>query len=123
MSARGRIREPFMPLEGSPSDMPVDSPKLVHSSAHRGISVFMSRSAGTVLAEALALDERARASIARALLDSLSDESDGDASECETEWANVLRRRAEELRSGAVRPVPWDEVRDEMRALIREREG
>jgi putative addiction module component (TIGR02574 family) len=65
-------------------------------------------SASEVLKQALGLDEKDRASVAWALIASLEREPDLDA---EAAWDAEIRRRVEELDSGAVRTIPWSEVR------------
>ena len=76
----------------------------------------MSREAAEVLREALALPVEARAAIADSLLDSLDTEIDEAAEE---EWRREIRRRAAELDSGAVTPIPWSEIRSSMMARLR----
>jgi len=68
----------------------------------------MKRRAAEVLKEALALPVEARAAIAGSLLDSLDMEVDEDA---EVAWAAEVSRRLSELDSGAVKTIPWAEVR------------
>ena len=61
-----------------------------------------------VLKQALTLDEKERASVAGALIESLHPEVEPDAEEA---WDSEIRRRVEELDSGAVKPIPWSAVR------------
>ena len=68
----------------------------------------MKRDAAAILKEALALPSEARAALAGSLLDSLDTEVDEDA---ETAWATEVNRRLAELDRGAVRMIPWAEVR------------
>lgn len=56
---------------------------------------------------ALKLPPAARAALAGTLLDSL----DAIDEEAEAGWAVELARRVADLESGAVRTVPWSEVR------------
>jgi putative addiction module component (TIGR02574 family) len=65
-------------------------------------------SAGEILNQALTLDEKDRASVAGALIESLHTELDSDA---EQAWDAEIRRRVAELDSGAVQTIPWSEVR------------
>lgn len=67
-----------------------------------------------VVRQALELDDSDRAEVASRLLDSL--ELDGE----EEALTATLERRAAELASGAVRAVPWEELRDR---ILRERRG
>lgn len=76
----------------------------------------MSREAAEILREALALPLEARAAIADSLLDSLDAEIDEAAEE---EWRREIRRRAAELDSGTVTPIPWSELRSRMMARLR----
>ena len=73
----------------------------------------MKRRAAEVLKEALALPVEARAAIAGSLLDSLDMEVDEDA---EVAWAAEVSRRLSELDSGAVKTIPWAEVRRRLAA-------
>jgi putative addiction module component (TIGR02574 family) len=64
-----------------------------------------------LLAEALKLPVELRAELAGQLLRSLDEDND-DASteEIEASWAAEVQRRIEDLDSGRVKPVPWDEA-------------
>ncbi|MES2994206.1 MAG: addiction module protein [Pseudomonadota bacterium] len=59
---------------------------------------------------ALAPDER---SVALALLDSLDGEDEGAVSKA---WADEIRQRKRDLRSGVERSVPWIEARARLAA-------
>jgi putative addiction module component (TIGR02574 family) len=61
-----------------------------------------------VLAEALSLPTAARAALAAELIASLDEQVDPDA---ETAWSAEIRRRLDEIDSGAVRPIPWSDAR------------
>lgn len=65
-----------------------------------------------LLNAALALPDDERLQFIEALIDSLqpSDQPPFDES-----WRGVIQRRAEELRSGKVVPVPWEEVKRQAR--------
>lgn len=67
--------------------------------------------ASEVLRQALRLDEKDRASVAGALIESLHTEVDPDV---ESAWDAEIRRRVDELDSGAVKTVPWSEVRERL---------
>ena len=73
----------------------------------------MKRDAVEILKEALALPTEARAALAGSLLDSLDTEVDEDA---EAAWATEVTRRVTELDSGAVKTIPWAEVRRRLAA-------
>ena len=68
----------------------------------------MTHAAAAVLADALRLDEHARAELAAELLASLDGPADADA---ETEWVAEIERRVASIESGTAILEPWDEVR------------
>ena len=68
----------------------------------------MKRDAAEILKEALALPTEARAALAGSLLDRFDTDVDEDA---EAAWATEVNRRVGELDSGAVKSIPWAEVR------------
>lgn len=63
-----------------------------------------------LIEEALSLPVEERAIIADALLRSLNMPD----STVDTKWAEVARRRLQELRSGKVKPIPGDQVFSEI---------
>src|SRR6476620_8117581 len=67
---------------------------------------LMSRDAGEILKEALALPPEARAALADYLWDSLDLEVDADAEEA---WRQEITRRIVDLDSGKVVAIPWSE--------------
>jgi putative addiction module component (TIGR02574 family) len=71
--------------------------------------------AGEVLKHALTLSDKERAELASSLIDSLDPLVDADA---ERAWQEEIVRRLEEVHSGKVRTVPWDEVRRQGKALL-----
>lgn len=75
----------------------------------------MSRDTGELLKEALTLPPEARAALVDSLLDSLDTEVDADA---EAAWQAEIRRRAAEIDSKSVSPVPWAEVRTRLMATL-----
>jgi putative addiction module component (TIGR02574 family) len=68
----------------------------------------MTRSARTVLAEALRLDADARAEIAAELLASLDGPDDPDA---EVAWAAEIERRVAEIEAGTAKLEDWEDVK------------
>ncbi len=68
----------------------------------------MSRDAAEVLKDALALPPEARAALIGSLVDSLDTEVDQDSEEA---WRVEIRQRLQEIDSGTVKLVPWDEAR------------
>ena len=71
----------------------------------------MSATVEELLRQALSLDEKDRASLAGALIESLYGKAEPGAEEA---WEAVIRRRVEELETGAVETVPWSEVRERL---------
>lgn len=67
-----------------------------------------------VLDEVLALTAAERSAVAVALLDSLEN---ADSASISDAWREEVKRRREELRSGAVRAAPWSEVRQRLSSL------
>ena len=76
----------------------------------------MSPDVSDLLKKALALPPEARAALAGSLLESL-DEGPADQS-VEAAWSEEIKRRMEELDSGKVKPIPWEEARREIAALL-----
>lgn len=68
----------------------------------------MTRAAEKILSEALELEESDRATLAGLLIESLDDEPDEGWEEA---WAAEIQRRADQLDSGEVSTIPWEEVR------------
>jgi putative addiction module component (TIGR02574 family) len=68
-----------------------------------------------LLKKALALPPEARAALAGSLLESLDDTVDVSA---EQEWNEEIARRIQELDSGMVKPIPWDEARRKLSAIL-----
>ena len=71
----------------------------------------MKRDAAEILRDALALPTEVRAALAGSLLDSLDTEVDEDA---EAAWASELNRRVAEFDNGAVKTIPWAEIRNRL---------
>jgi putative addiction module component (TIGR02574 family) len=80
----------------------------IASGGPNGILGGMRLSAEEVLKQALTLDEKDRAAVAGALIESLHGQADPDVQEA---WDTEIRRRLEELDSGAVATIPWSDVR------------
>jgi len=76
----------------------------------------MSHNTTELLKAALELPVEARAALADSLLDSLDPEVDEDA---ETAWQAEIQRRALQMDSKAVSPIPWGEVRARLMASLR----
>ena len=73
----------------------------------------MKREAAEILKAALALPTEDRAALAGSLLESLDIEVDEDV---QTAWTNEVNRRVTELDRGAVKTIPWTEVRRQLTA-------
>jgi putative addiction module component (TIGR02574 family) len=72
----------------------------------------MSSATEDVLTAALALPDGDRLELVEALIASLQPT---DRPPFDDSWREVVRRRSAELRSGAVAPVPWSEVKRQAR--------
>ena len=68
----------------------------------------MTHATAAVLAEALRLDEQARAELAAELLASLDGPTDTDA---ESLWAAEIERRVAAIEAGTAQLESWDDVR------------
>jgi putative addiction module component (TIGR02574 family) len=75
----------------------------------------MTREAAELLKRALALPTEERANLASTLIDSLDATVDEDV---EVAWQEEIRRRIDDLRSGRVSTIPWEEVRGKARTLL-----
>ncbi len=75
----------------------------------------MREEATDLLRKALALTAKERAELASSLIESLDPISDGDV---EAAWQAEIAHRLDDLRSGKVRMVPWDQVRNKARAIL-----
>ncbi len=77
----------------------------------------MTSAAKKILDEALALPEEDRVTLVEALSDSL----DPEGIELSPEWTAEIGDRIAQIESGAVKPVPWNEVEARIkRSLDRE---
>jgi putative addiction module component (TIGR02574 family) len=69
-----------------------------------------------LLKKALALPPEARAALAGSLLESLDDEPCDES--VEAAWNEEIKRRIEEIDSGKVQMIPYEEVRRRLAALL-----
>ena len=76
----------------------------------------MTEEVSDILRKALALPPEARAAMAGSLLESL-DEHPPDAG-VEAAWSDEIRRRIEEIDSGKVKPIPWEDARRQISAIL-----
>jgi putative addiction module component (TIGR02574 family) len=74
----------------------------------------MSQAVAEILNAALALSESERAELTELLAASLT----SPPSSLHPAWTAELRRRAAEIDSGNVNPIPWDEVRRQAQAQL-----
>jgi putative addiction module component (TIGR02574 family) len=71
----------------------------------------MTQAAKTLLETLLQLPDSDRGELAVLLLESL----DGDTEEnVNTEWAEEIRSRVEEVRTGQVKTIPWSVAREQI---------
>jgi len=76
----------------------------------------MSPDVSELLKKALALPPEARAALAGSLLESLDDEPSDEG--VEAAWNDEIKRRIEEIDSGKVQMIPYEEVRRRLAALL-----
>jgi putative addiction module component (TIGR02574 family) len=81
----------------------------------RDIIWDMMQEAQELLKKALALPNKERAELAGSLIDSLDDSVDENA---EAAWQEEIVRRLEEVRSGKVKTISWDEVQKKGHTLL-----
>jgi putative addiction module component (TIGR02574 family) len=75
----------------------------------------MTQEVAELLQKALALPPEARAALAGSLLESIDGTVDASAEE---EWNREIARRIEELDSGKVKPIPWEEARRQISTIL-----
>ena len=97
--------------------MPVRSILLL-GGRHRRNIIPVTKAAEEILAEALNLDTRDRANVAAKLLASLDGEPE---EEVEAAWAAEVARRIEEIETGRVELVPWEDVESRIEREILKR--
>jgi putative addiction module component (TIGR02574 family) len=78
--------------------------------------VPMSPDVSELLKKALALPPEARAALAGSLLESLDDEPADEG--VEAAWNEEIKRRIEEIDSGKVQMIPYEEVRPRLATLL-----
>ena len=75
----------------------------------------MSENVQELFNSALRLSDQDRAELAGLLLGSLDESADSGS---QAAWSDEIARRLEELNSGAVKPIPWAEVRRRLRKNV-----
>jgi len=78
----------------------------------------MTQEARDLLQKALALPENERAELAGNLLSSLDTVVDEDV---DANWQQEVARRLEEVQSGKVETIPWEEVQQKGRKLLHDK--
>ena len=73
----------------------------------------MSVTVSKVIEDAKSLSAKERAFLARCLISSLDTTQDEGVDD---EWAELAKKRYEELKSGFVNSLSWDEVKKEVRS-------
>lgn len=71
--------------------------------------------ADELLKQALRLPDKKRAELAASLIDSLDTTVDEGA---EAAWQEEIARRLQDVETGKVTTIPWDEVRQKGRILL-----
>jgi putative addiction module component (TIGR02574 family) len=80
----------------------------------------MTQEATELLRRALTLSEEERAEMASSLIDSLDTIIDTNA---EALWQQEIARRIEGLRSGNIKTMSWQDVREKGRAILNGKTG
>jgi putative addiction module component (TIGR02574 family) len=76
----------------------------------------MTSEAERILEAALQLPEADRVELAAILEDSVGDGSTDE--EIEAAWIAEVKRRMEDVESGRSKPIPWEEVRQELFSMV-----
>ena len=76
----------------------------------------MARDEAEVLKDALALPPEARAALIDCLIGSLDQAIDDGAEEA---WRDEIFRRLQQIDSGAVELIPWEDVRRRLRSQLK----
>lgn len=69
----------------------------------------------SVLKDAMTLSEGDRARLAAEILETMSQSFDD--TEVEAAWAEEIKARIEEIDSGKVEMIPWEQVQEDMRKI------
>jgi putative addiction module component (TIGR02574 family) len=75
----------------------------------------MAKEPAELLRDALSLPAEARAALVETLLESLDVQVDDDA---EAAWRQEIYRRLQQIDSGAVRLIPWDDAKSHLWARM-----
>jgi putative addiction module component (TIGR02574 family) len=82
----------------------------------RRYNTVMTEEVSELLKKALALPPEARAALAGSLLESLDEEPAEEG--VKTAWEEEIKRRIEEIDSGKVQMIPYEEVRRRLAARL-----
>jgi putative addiction module component (TIGR02574 family) len=77
----------------------------------------MTEKTTALLQQALTLSDRERAELASLLMDSRDATVDEDA---ESAWDREIAQRVAELDAGTAQTIPWEQVRDQIAAKLRD---
>jgi putative addiction module component (TIGR02574 family) len=77
----------------------------------------MSKDAAELLKDALALPTEARAALIDSLLESLDNAAGDD--DAEAAWREEIHRRLQEIDSGAVKLIPWEDAERRLAVQLR----
>lgn len=78
-------------------------------------NVIMDTQTQQLLQTALGLSPNARAELAASLIQSLDSDADADV---DAAWSEEIKRRLDEIDSGQVQLIPWDEAMRSMRERL-----
>jgi putative addiction module component (TIGR02574 family) len=78
----------------------------------------MTEKVRAIAKEAAQLERHERVEVIEVLLETLEPESTEDPADVLTAWQDEVKRRSEELKSGGVTAIPWDQVKDDAEKLF-----
>ena len=78
----------------------------------------MTEKVQAIAQEAAQLERHERVEVIEVLLETLEPESTEDPADVLTAWQNEVKRRSEELKSGGMTAIPWDQVKDDAEKLF-----
>jgi putative addiction module component (TIGR02574 family) len=107
-------------VEGWQAVLGLDQERSRHGARAPAACYAGTMSTDDILTQALQLPRRDRARVAQELLSSLEEPDEAVAAA----WAEELERRVRSIADGTAKLLPWEQVRDEIRAeLKRNRES
>ena len=78
----------------------------------------MTEKVQAIAQEAAQLERHERVEVIEVLLETLEPESTEDPSDVLAAWHDEVKRRSEELKSGGVTAIPWDQVKGDAEKLF-----